>query len=60
MNEIIRLLDQFFKSDENKIELWLNTRNPMLADYKPIELILAGRERRVLQFIQNAKFENGW
>jgi hypothetical protein len=52
--EKIKLLLKDFFNDEEKVELWLNTENFHLGGSKPNDLIKAGREKKVLVFIESA------
>lgn len=56
--ECYHLVLDFFDHDHNKTYLWFYTENPMLGSYKPIEMILLGREEKLLQFIITALDEN--
>lgn len=42
---------EFFKDDEAKTLLWMNTKNPQLANYIPNEVIKLGRSQRLIDFI---------
>lgn len=54
---ILALLDNFFKNP-GKTDLWLRTKNPLLGDLKPLDMIKAGKEKRLLNFIKNSLREN--
>lgn len=56
--QLIRLLDEFFDSDDLKVSVWLSTKNPHLGESKPIDLFLKGRGHKVLAFARNAIDEN--
>lgn len=47
------LVLQFFNNDETKTKLWFNTRNPFLAEFKPVEFFLLGKVDRVFSFINS-------
>ncbi|MFQ5433157.1 MAG: hypothetical protein ACE5EN_11715 [Nitrospinota bacterium] len=53
----INLVANHFK-DEKKTILWFQTPNPMLGNVSPREMIMAGRFRKLLKFIQNALDKN--
>lgn len=55
--EIIIELHIFFDSDMNKVEAWINTENLNLGGYRPFDLILVGKIKRLYQFVMNAKRE---
>lgn len=52
MSNVSRLVNTFFK-DEKKTTQWLNTKNPLLGEQEPIEMIFKGRTDKLLKFIQN-------
>ena len=41
-----------------KTSLWLHTENYLLANSKPIDMILKGRGRKLLKFVNNQIDEN--
>jgi len=55
--EINELLDGFFK-DKTKLELWLNSKNPFLGGLKPSDMMVNGREKKLLKFIKLRLEEN--
>lgn len=55
---ILAKLTDFFKN-ELKAARWMQTENPLLGNVTPISMILAGREARLLKFINHAFYENG-
>jgi hypothetical protein len=57
-HEILRLLQEFFKDDEKKVEYWLHTKNLNFGNLSPNFLIERGRAHKVLQFIKDAKEGN--
>ena len=54
MDELIR----HFDGDEQKTLAWLHAKNPHLGSVRPIELIIAGREEKLIKFIETALDEN--
>lgn len=58
--EIASLLYEFFSKDPYKVLVWLNTPNPNFGGVSPWFLMDQGRSHKVLNFIKNAKDENGW
>jgi len=56
--EIIYLLTEHFSEDYEKVAAWLETPNPNFGDITPLQLMRAGRSKKVLEFILNAKFKN--
>ena len=53
----INLVANHFK-DEKKTILWFQTPNPMLGNVSPRDMIMAGRFRKLLKFIQTALEKN--
>jgi hypothetical protein len=53
----INLVGEFFE-DESRTILWFQTPNPLLGNITPKEMIMRGRFRKLLQFIQTALEEN--
>lgn len=43
---------------ERKANLWFYTENPNIADIRPVDLIMIGREEKLISFIKNAISEN--
>lgn len=54
------LVSKFFKDDEKKIVKWFFVENPLLGNVRPIEMVMIGRTKKLLAFINNAKDEGGW
>lgn len=48
----------YFRWDVRKTTLWMQERNPMLGNLRPINMILIGRGLKVLQFVKNSKRGN--
>lgn len=55
--EIKSLVLRFFGHTE-KADLWFKTPNPLLGGIAPATMIAAGREKRLLQFVQTQLSEN--
>jgi predicted nucleotidyltransferase len=51
---VIALVAQFFASDVRKTALWFRTRNPMLGQMSPVEMIRLGRFDRLRRFVMDA------
>lgn len=60
VKRIESLLEEFFSGDRDKVGLWLKTKNLNFGGCSPNDLILRGREHKVLEFIEDAKSESGW
>ena len=54
---IMTLLD-FFKRDEDKVLLWLDTPNPTLGGQAPNDMIVAGRIQKLHAFVMGQIAEN--
>ena len=52
------LVSAVFKDDPTKREWWFRAVNPHLGNTTPIELILRGREQKLLEFIKACVEEN--
>jgi len=50
----VNMVAKFFDGDTNKTVLWFKTRNPLLGDISPKEMIRLGRYERLRKFIVNA------
>ena len=55
---ICALVAQFFEGDVAKTALWFRTRNPMLGDIAPRDMIRFGRYAKLRQFVMDALNEN--
>jgi hypothetical protein len=49
------MVAEFFKGDVVKTGMWLRTRNPMLGNISPRDMIRLGRFSKLMRFIQNAR-----
>jgi hypothetical protein len=55
---ICALVAQFFEGDVAKTALWFRTRNPLLADISPRDMIRFGRYAKLRQFVMDALSES--
>jgi hypothetical protein len=55
--EIMNLLIDHYK-ETNLVMLWLKTKNPVLRNRTPMEMIRAGEGKKLLKFIQASLEEN--
>lgn len=55
---ICGLVAQFFGGDAKKTSLWFRTRNPMLGDITPRDMIRFGRYARLHRFVLDALEQN--
>jgi hypothetical protein len=52
---ICALVMEFFSGNIDKTHLWFTTRNPLLGNLSPREMIRLGLYRKVLRFVQEAR-----
>ena len=55
---VIGLVAQFFDSDPIKTALWFKTKNPLLGQISPRDMIRFGRYERLLRFVLDALAEH--
>lgn len=55
---VIGLVAQFFEGDAIKTALWFKTKNPLLGQIAPRDMIRFGRYDRLLRFVLEALAEN--
>lgn len=55
---ICALVAEYFEGDVAKTALWFRTRNPMLGDISPRDMIRFGRYGKLRQFVMDAISEN--
>lgn len=55
--EIVLNVHCFF-NDIDKTYAWLKTKNPLLGDLSPLDLIKLGKGRKILKFVINCIDEN--
>ncbi|MES2215627.1 MAG: hypothetical protein V4485_06450 [Pseudomonadota bacterium] len=51
--ECYRLVGEFFKKDKEKTKLWFESKNPLLGNISPEDMLSIGRGWKLLKFIQN-------
>lgn len=56
---ICSLVAQFFQGDVQKTQLWFQTRNPMLGNIAPRDMVRYGRHERLRRVVMDALSENG-
>jgi hypothetical protein len=52
---ICALVMEYFSGNLDKTHLWFTTRNPLLGNLSPREMIRLGLYRKVLRFVQEAR-----
>ncbi len=57
-HQVIKLLLDFFKGDINKVADWMKEPNHLLGNMSPNEMILHGREEKLLNFVYTSINEN--
>lgn len=55
---VCELVAQYFKGDASKTALWFSTKNPMLGNVSPRDMIRFGRYEKLSRFIMEALEEN--
>lgn len=55
---ICGLVAQFFEGDITKTSLWFRTKNPMLGNISPRDMIRYGRYEKLRRFVMDALHEN--
>ncbi len=56
---ICGLVAEFFRGDAVKTGLWFRTKNPMLGELSPRDMIRYGRMEKLMQVVQEARAANG-
>lgn len=54
IGNIINLTATFFEGDLKKTSIWFTTKNPLLGDIAPRDMICYGRYEKLRKFILNA------
>ena len=56
---ICSLVAQFFQGDAQKTQLWFQTRNPLLGNISPRDMVRYGRHEKLRRIVMDALTENG-
>lgn len=56
---ICALVAQFFQGDITKTRLWFQTRNPLLGNLSPRDMVRYGRHEKLRRIVMDALSENG-
>lgn len=56
---ICTLVAQFFQGDRTKTQLWFQTKNPLLGDISPRDMVRYGRHEKLRRVVMDALAENG-
>jgi hypothetical protein len=56
---ICSLVAQFFEGDAIKTQLWFQTKNPMLGNISPRDMVRYGRHEKLNRFVLDALAEDG-
>jgi hypothetical protein len=56
---ICALVADFFRGNVAKTGIWFRTRNPMLGELSPRDMIRYGRMEKLMQIVQEARAANG-
>lgn len=55
---LLNLVAEHFEGDNHKTIMWFTTRNPLLGDMSPRDMIRLGRYDKLFKFVVNAISEN--
>jgi len=58
VDEIFRLVTEFFKGDNDKAYVWLYTANPNLGNISPFDMMAMGRVEKLKKFVITSLEEN--
>ena len=56
---VVNMVAEIFGGDREKTALWFRTKNPMLGDISPRDMVRLGRYDRLRRFIISAMQDNG-
>ena len=56
---ICSLVAQFFEGDATKTQLWFQTKNPLLGNISPRDMVRFGRQEKLQRIVMDALAENG-
>ncbi len=56
---ICALVAQFFQGDVRKTQLWFQTRNPLLGNLSPRDMVRYGRQQKLRRVVMEALDANG-
>jgi hypothetical protein len=56
---ICGLVAQFFSGDATKTQLWFQTKNPLLGNLSPRDMVRYGRHEKLRRIVMDALNENG-
>jgi hypothetical protein len=56
---ICSLVAQFFQGDAFKTQLWFQTKNPLLGNISPRDMVRYGRHEKLRRIVMDALAENG-
>jgi hypothetical protein len=51
---VVALVSNQFKEDREKTRLWFSMPNPLLGGVTPIQMILLGKHKKLIKFIQRS------
>ena len=46
---------EFFAKEPHKVDLWFNTKNPLLGEIAPLTMLHFGRSEKLLKFIESCR-----
>jgi hypothetical protein len=53
ITEVTKIVNNYFKGNDEKTILWFKTKNPLLGGIAPIEMIKNGRSKKLLSFVES-------
>ena len=57
-NEVFTLVLEYFHGARDRAELWMTSKNPLLGDVTPDDMIAMGRGQKVLRWVRESLSEN--
>lgn len=51
---VLSIVSSQLKQDKEKTRLWFNMPNPMLGGVSPLQMILLGKHKKLMKFIQRS------
>ena len=52
--DLVALLMRHFNDNEGLVARWMRSRNPLLGDVSPREMLQMGRERKLMDFVRSS------
>jgi len=58
IDEIHKMVFDFFEKDQTKIDLWFKSKNPLLGGVTPRQMIILGKVEKLLRIFKDAREGN--